>query len=44
MKIKTFLMDKVPNYNRLVIPYHLTKAAMAAHKYGFPGKRLLLVL
>ena len=43
MKIKTFLMDKVPNYNRLVIPYHLTKAAMAAHKYGFPGKRMRVV-
>ena len=36
-------MDKVPNYNRLVIPYHLTKAAMAAHKYGFPGKRMRVV-
>ena len=43
MKIKTFLMDKVPNYNRLVIPYHLTKAAMAAHKYGFPGKRMRVI-
>ena len=43
MKIKTFLMDKVPNYNRLVIPYHLTKAAMAAHKYGFPGKRMQVI-
>mgnify|MGYP001687788923 FL=1 len=43
MKIKTFLMDKVPNYNRLVIPYHLTKAVMAAHKYGFPGKRMQVI-
>ena len=43
MKIKTFLMDKVPNYNRLVIPYHLTKAAMAAHKYDFPGKRMRVI-
>lgn len=43
MKIKTFLMDKVPNYNRLVIPYHLAKAAMAAHKYGFPGKRMRVI-
>lgn len=43
MKIKTFLMDKVPNYNRLVIPYHLTKAVMAAHKYGFPGKRMRVI-
>ena len=43
MKIKTFLMDKVPNYNRLVIPYHLTKAAMAARKYGFPGKRMRVI-
>lgn len=43
MKIKTFLMDKVPNYNRLVIPYHLTKAAVAAHKYGFPGKRMRVI-
>ena len=23
MKIKTFLMDNLPDYNRLVIPYHL---------------------
>ena len=36
-------MDKVPNYNRLVIPYHLTKAVMAAHKYGFPGKRMRVI-
>ena len=43
MKIKTFLMDKVPNYNSLVIPYHLTKAAMAAHKYGFPGERMRVI-
>ena len=43
MKIKTFLMDKVPNYNRLVIPYHLTKAVMAAYKYGFPGKRMRVI-
>ena len=43
MKIKTFLMDKVPNYNRLVIPYHLTKAAVAAHKYGCPGKRMRVI-
>ena len=43
MKIKTFLMDKVPNYNCLVIPYHLTKAAMAAHKYYFPGKRMRVI-
>lgn len=43
MKIKIFLMDKVSNYNRLVIPYHLTKAAMAAHKYGFPGKRMRVI-
>ena len=36
-------MDKVPNYNRLVIPYHLMKVAMAAHKYGFPGKRMRVI-
>ena len=44
MKIKTFLMDNLPDYNRLVIPYHLGKAVLAAEKYHFPGKELMVRL
>lgn len=43
MSMKTFLMDKIPNYNKLVIPYHVLRADLAAHQYGFPGKRLRVI-
>lgn len=43
MSMKTFLMDKIPNYNKLVIPYHVLRANLAAHQYGFPGKRMRLI-
>ena len=43
MKIKTFLMDNLPDYNRLVIPYHLGKAVLAAEKYHFPGKKMRVI-
>ena len=43
MSIKTFLMDKIPNYNKLVIPYHALRAEVAAYQYGFPGKRMRVI-
>ena len=43
MSMKTFLMDKIPNYNKLVIPYHVLRADLAAHQYGFPGKRMQVI-
>ena len=43
MSMKTFLMDKIPNYNKLVIPYHVLRADLAAHQYGFPGKRMRVI-
>jgi UDP-N-acetylmuramoyl-L-alanyl-D-glutamate--2,6-diaminopimelate ligase len=36
-------MDKIPNYNKLVIPYHVLRADLAAHQYGFPGKRMRVI-
>lgn len=43
MSMKTFLMDKIPNYNKLVIPYHVLRADLAAHQYGFPGKKMRVI-
>ena len=43
MSVKTVLMDRLPNYNNLVIPYHKLKAMMMAHKYKFPGKRMRVI-
>lgn len=43
MSVKTVLMDRIPNYNNLVIPYHKIKAMMMAHKYRFPGKRMRVI-
>ena len=43
MSMKTFLTDKIPNYNKLVIPYHVLRADLAAHQYGFPGKRMRVI-
>jgi len=36
-------MDKIPNYNKLVIPYHVLRANLAAHEYGFPGKKMRVI-
>jgi len=36
-------MDKIPNYNKLVIPYHVLRADLAAHEYGFPGKKMRVI-
>ena len=43
MSVKTFLMDRIPNYNSLVIPYHKLKAMTMAYKYKFPGKRMRVI-
>ena len=43
ISMKTFLMDKIPNYNKLVIPYHVLRADLAAHEYGFPGKKMRVI-
>ena len=43
MSVKTFLMDRVANYNNLVIPYHKLKAMAMAYKYKFPGKRMKVI-
>lgn len=43
MSVKTVLMDRIPNYNNLVIPYHKLKAMMMAHKCKFPGKRMRVI-
>lgn len=43
MSVKTVLMDRIPNYNNLVIPYHKLKAMMIAYKYRFPGKRMRVI-
>ena len=43
MSVKTVLMDRIPNQNNLVIPYHKLKAMMMAHKYKFPGKRMRVI-
>ena len=43
MSMKTFLMDKIPNYNKLVIPHHVLRADLAAHQYGFPGKKMRVI-
>ena len=43
MSVKTFLMDRVPNYNNLVIPYHKLKAMAMAYKYKFPGRRMKVI-
>ncbi len=37
------LKDKIPGYNKLVLPYHLMQASVAGIKYGFPGKKLRVI-
>ena len=41
-KIKT-LIEKMPFYNGLVLPYHWLKALVAAMRYKFPGKKLHVI-
>ena len=37
------LLEKVPFYNRLVLPYHWVKAMTAGVKYGFPAKKMRVI-
>lgn len=41
-KVKKVL-EKVPLYDSLVLPYHWTKAFVAATTHGFPGRRLRVI-
>jgi UDP-N-acetylmuramoyl-L-alanyl-D-glutamate--2,6-diaminopimelate ligase len=43
MNLKTELMDKIPFYNKLVLPYHFLKAGVAGLRYGFPGKKMTVI-
>lgn len=37
------LKDKIPGYNKLVLPYHLVQASVAGMKYGFPGRKMRVI-
>ena len=37
------LKDKVPGYNKLVVPYHEAKAAIMGAKYKFPARKLKVI-
>jgi len=37
------LKEKIPFYDSLVVPYHWGKAAVAATRYGFPGRRMTII-
>ena len=41
--MKTFLQDKVPFYNSLVLPVHWVKAVAAGVRYGWPGRRMTVI-
>ncbi len=41
--IKTIITDKIPNYNKLILPYHLLKSIVAATSYRFPAKNLTVI-
>lgn len=43
MSIKTAIMDHVPGYNKVVLPYHFVKAGIAGARYGFPGKKMTVI-
>ncbi len=43
MSIKTAIMDHIPGYNKIVLPYHFVKAEVAGIKYGFPGKKMTVI-
>lgn len=43
MNLKTELMDRVPFYNKIVLPYHFLKAGLAGIRYGFPGKKMTVI-
>ncbi len=37
------IKDKIPGYNKLVLPYHLAQAEAAAVKYKFPAHKLKVI-
>lgn len=37
------MKEKIPFYDKLVLPYHYLQAAAAATVYGFPGKKLRVI-
>lgn len=43
MSLKALLMDKLPNYNKIVVPYHLIKSIIATRKYDFPSKKMRVI-
>lgn len=43
MSLKALLMDKLPNYNKIVVPYHLIKSIIAIRKYDFPSKKMRVI-
>ena len=42
MSVKS-IIEKIPFYDSLVIPYHVGKAAFWGLRYGFPGKKLTVI-
>ena len=36
-------LQKLPFYNKMVLPYHFVQAETAGIKYGFPGKKLKVI-
>ena len=43
MSLKALLMDKLPNYNKIVVPYHLIKSIIATRKYDLPSKKMRVI-
>ena len=37
------IIEKVPLYNAIVLPYHMGQAMAAGARYGFPGKKLRVI-
>ena len=37
------IKEKIPFYDKLVIPYHIGKAAFWGVRYGFPGRKLKVI-
>ncbi len=36
-------LEKLPFYNKMVLPYHFSQAVVGGVKYGFPGKKLRVI-
>ena len=36
-------LDKIPFYNKMVLPWHFSKAVYAGTKYGFPAKKVHVI-